>query len=386
MRLAEKGSIAGRIALLLVMGAMVFYCVSCSAPVVITRESSEKTRPGWIDHPPSAQNTLYFVGIGAQADTLPEGRTAAYKDAVRQIADYLGVKVDSTFEDYATELEQNVKAHVSTKSSAVLYKVEPVKTYYEKLVRTEGNFRSEKYTVYCLVRFSREEASKEMALESAQRKEEAGRAYAYYLKGLGYEKKGDYYEARKSYKAAVDILAGIDDDVQIEASPEASKALLADCRAKEARITAELSKIAFRIYSQDNGNALGVFLSNLKAAVSDSGFSIASGSGLPGYIADGRIRIFPGSYTMGNYFYYAETELSIIRYHDRKTVRVIAFKAKGYGLDRQQAELDASKEAGVRAGRRLAAALRKDLDIPGKSGQQTGRPEKEKKKIVLPYF
>ena len=158
--------------------------VACSTPAIIKRESSASVRPGWIIQPPQSNELLYFTGIKSGTDTLEEGREAAVKDAMAKIAGFLGSKVQSLFEDYSTEIEQNLKQQISSKSSASIFGASVVDWYYEKVVRIDKKFRMEKYDVYVLVSFKKTEVEKELQRQQDEKITRVTTAYDLYSKGL----------------------------------------------------------------------------------------------------------------------------------------------------------------------------------------------------------
>lgn len=330
--------------------------LSCSTPAQIIREGSSTVKPGWITHPPQQEDSLYFVGISTGAETLEQGQEAATKNAVAKIAGFLSTRVQSTFEEQTTEIEQNLKQQITAKSTASVLGAHLVDSYHEKLVRIDKKFRLEKYDVYVLVRFPKSQVGKELARQQQEKTEKLKTAHEFYLKGKEEEKRKAYPEAKAFYNQALDILSQLEDVVilnqgEIKNSKELS--LLLEAGVQNA--VSQMRRLALSVKVNGSEKADQAFRSNLAASLERHGFNMAQE--YPTIEVIGDVSVSESGFVMNNFAYYAEGSLLAVRKSDRKVIATVPFKTKGFHQNREQAALNAIAEAGKEAGETLAKLL-----------------------------
>ncbi len=333
---------------------------ACAPTVQILRESSIPTPPVWIKKLPRSSNTLYFVGIRTSAPTLEEGQNAALKDAMAKISNHLGSKIESSFEDYSTEIEQQLTQQIKSKTTATIHGAKVEDSYYEKTTRIEGKLRLEKYNVYVLVSFSKEAGLKEIERQQQEKRQKALTAYDYYLQGVESEEQGKYYEAQNFYQQALKILAGLDDVISLDKSQvQTSHELQLKLNTSLQKVKAELSKISINITINTSEQGQQAFLSGFTSTLAQHGFTITDQN--PAIQITGEVFVKKSSlvsnYLGYNYVYYAQGNVSARRTSDRQEIAVYPFQAKGFHRSKEQAALNALSEAGLEAGNGLVEMI-----------------------------
>lgn len=332
---------------------------SCATPAQITRESSSPIKPGWIEKPPHENEVLYFVGISSSASTLEEGQRAALKDAMTEISNYLGSKIESVFESYITEVERDLSQQILSKSSAVVQGAKVEDLYYEKMVRTEKNFKLEKYDVYVLVSFLKEEAIKELNRQEKEKQEKVKIAYDYLLKGQVKEKERRYSAARRFYNQGLAAMATVEDIIEIDnGNIKNNKELQLRLKTQLQDVNTRLSKVALSINIEGPPQAIQTFNSNFAYALSEHGFTVTDEPATIKII--GEVTASKSSYVMNNYAYYAKGSVSAKRTSDHQLLAVYPFKVKGFHRSKDQAALNALAEAGIEAGNALSIMILKN--------------------------
>lgn len=331
-----------------------FCLLACSMPAKIVRESSMPSRPLWIEKPPQGNGMLYFVGIRTAADTLEDGQSSAIKDAMSRISGFLGSRIESVFEDEISDVEQRLKQQISSKSKSDIHGANIVDTYHEKVTRIDRNFKIEKYDVFVLVSFSKEEAEKEMSRQQKEKEDKIHAAFSSYRSGINYEAEKKYISAVESYNSALSLINEVEDVIAVkDDNIRTSEGLRQTVKLHLAYATAQLSKVA--LLMKINGAERQVFASNLTAELNKMGFTVTDQE--PAFEINCEVALSEGGYTLDNYVYYAEGSVSARRTSDGQTVATYPFRVKGFKRTKDQAVLDALKEAGIDAGRNLAKLL-----------------------------
>lgn len=349
-----------RIKIILQMSFFLFVCTvlqtACAPPAQILRESSATTKPGWIIQPPQSNELLYFTGIKSGTDTLEEGREAAVKDAMAKIAGFLGSKVQSLFEDYSTEIEQNLKQQISSKSSASIFGASVVDWYYEKVVRIDKKFRMEKYDVYVLVSFKKSEVEKELQRQQDEKITRVTTAYDLYSKGLEAEKHKAYQDSHRSYSQALNILNGIDDIVAVTLpNIKNNEELIHIVKARLQEVISKMHRVTLSLKVSGPEKSPQVFQSSLTSALNEKGYTVTQED--PAIEISGEVSVVESSVVMNNYAYYAEGSISARRTSDGQVITVVPVKAKGFHRLKEQAALNSLSEAGIESGKILANSL-----------------------------
>jgi hypothetical protein len=331
--------------------------VSCATPTQIIRESSSSVKPKWIESVPIDKDALYFIGIKTSSETLEDGMKAAIGNAMSSISDFLGVKIESVFEDSISDLEEKLFYQTKSKSSATVRGAQVVDSYYEKMVRIDKNFKIEKYDVYVLVRFSKAEIVNEMERQQKIKVEKVKTAYEYYLKGIKKENIKRYYDARRYYNQALAAVEGLEDVLMIRGNHDIrnSDELRLNLKAHLKNVNLYLSKVGLAINVDGPTQFKQTFISNFVTSINKQGFTITDS--LPAIKVSGNVFVSASSYIMNNYFYYAEGSVSAKRMSDKQVIAEYFFKAKGSHHLKKQAALKALEEAGLEAGRELSKMI-----------------------------
>jgi len=357
---ARPGSAHGRAfafllpaACLLLMVALLF---SCAPAAQITRESSRPARPGWIDKPPLDSGLLYFVGISTGASTLEDGMNAAINDAVSKVSDYTGIRIESFFEEQATESQDKVSRQVKSRSKALVQGASVKDSYHEKLTRMDRNFTMQKYDVYVLVSYSKEEASNERERKKRELADKAARAYAHYSEGGSLYGKGRLGDALLSYRKSLSLLAELDDVTAIDAVDVKDSGVLS-MRLESAMkaLQQRMRLVSLSIDVKSSSRAQELFLSRFAAALGESGFTVTSDG--ESYLISGMVTVSERGIVMNNYSSYAEGSISVRRAGESTDMAVFPFRAKGFHRDRTQSAFNALSEAAQEAGKGVAALL-----------------------------
>ena len=329
---------------------------SCTPAARIVREASSPTKPGWLEKPMQESEKLYFVGIDSTADTLEEGQQGAYKDALDKISSYLGIRIESSFSSYISEEERDINQEISSKSSSLVKGAKVEDSYYEKLVRTENNLRTENYDVYVLVSFSKREALKESNRQKKEKKDKVKIAYDSLLKGMAKEKRQSYYDARKFYTQGLKLIADIEDIVGLEnGAIKSSKELELKLETALEDINIKLSQVALSVKVKGSSKAKQLFNSSLAAGLYDKGFTVTNKTAAIKIV--GNVSVSKGGFVMDNHFYYANGSVSAKRGSDGHVLAVYPLKVKGFHRSPDQAAMKALENAGGEAGNALAEMI-----------------------------
>jgi len=331
--------------------------LSCAAPTQIIRERSSSVKPEWIESLPQDNEALYFIGIKTSAETLEDGMKAAIRNAMSNISDYMGIKIESVVEDYISEVEQKLMHQIKSKSSATVRGAQVVDSYYEKMIRIDKNYKIEKYDVYVLVKFSKAETVNEIERQQKINQEKIKTAYDYYLNGINKENRKKYYEARRYYKQALTVVDSLEDVLIIRGNHDIknSDELRLSLQAHLKNVTLYLSRVELSINIDGSTQSKQTFVSNFVNSLNEHGYTITDR--LPAIKITGNVFVSQSSYTLNNYFFYAEGSVSAKRALDKQIIAEYFFKVKGSHRSKKQAALKALEEAGLEAGHELSKMI-----------------------------
>jgi len=331
--------------------------LSCATPTQIIRERSSSVKPEWIESQPKDNEALYFIGIKTAAETLEDGMKAAIRNAMSNISDYMGIKIESVFEDYISEVEQKLMHQIKSKSSATVRGAQVVDSYYEKMMRIDKNFKIEKYDVYVLVKFSKAEIANETERQQKTNQEKIKTAYDYYLNGMAKENRKKYYDARRYYKQALTVVDSLEDVFIIRGIHDIknSDELRLSLRAHLKNVKSYLSRVKLSINIGGSTQSKQTFISNFVNSLNEHGYTITNSR--PAIKITGNVFVSESSYILNNYFFYAEGSVSAKRTLDKQIIAEYFFKVKGSHRSKRQAALKALEEAGRKAGHELSKMI-----------------------------
>jgi hypothetical protein len=331
--------------------------ISCATPTQIIRESSSPVKPKWIDSLPQDREFHYFLGIKSSAETLEDGMRAAIRNAMSSISEFMGIKIESVFEEYMSEIEQKSIFQSKGKSSATVSGAQVVDSYYDKMIRIDKNFKIEKYDVYVLVKFSTAEFLNETERQKKIRQEKTNTAYDFYVNGLTKENQKKYYDARRYYKQALVIVDSFEDDLIIIGKNDIKNTdeLRLNLKAHLKNVNIFLSKVKLLIKVEGSSQLKQTFISNFVASLNELGYTITDSR--PAFNIIGNVFVSESSYIMNNYFFYAEGSVSAKRTSDKQIIAEYYFKVKGAHHSKKQAALKALEEAGLEAGHELSKII-----------------------------
>lgn len=328
--------------------------LACSAPTTLVRESSAPVKPAWIEKPPQGGETLYFVGIRSYADTLEDGQTAAINDAMSKISGFLGIRIESMISDEVTEVTQDFRQQIKSKTKSNIKGASIVDSYYEKVTRIDGDYKIEKYDVFVLVSFSKQEAEREVRRQQTEKENKIRLAYEYYQKGIVNEKAEKYYQAREYFSQALSAANEVDDSIAVDGGDiQNSEDLKHGIQLHLADVSSQLLKVTITL--KTNGSQSQIFESNFSAQLSKSGFIVTGQRAA--YKITGNVSLSDGGYVLNNHVSYAEGRVTARRTSDGQVVAVYPFRVKGFHRTKEQSAIDALKEAGTDAGSNLSALL-----------------------------
>ena len=348
-------SLNTRISLIFLL--LILLQMSCAIPTQIIRERSSSVKPEWIESLPQDNATLYFVGIKTSAETLEDGMKAAIRNAMSNISDYMGIKIESVFEDYISEVEQKLIYQIKSKSSATVRGAQVVDSYYEKMMRIDKNFKIEKYDVYVLVKFSKAEIANEIERQQKIKREKIKTAYNFYLNGINKENRKKYYDARRFYKQALTVVESLEDVLIIRGNNEIKNSddFRLSLQAHLKNVTLYLSRVELSINIDGSTQSKQTFISNFITSLNEHGYTITDS--LPAIKITGNIFVSESSYILNNYFFYAQGSVSAKRASDKQIIAEYFFKVKGSHHLKKQAALKALEEAGLEAGHGLSKII-----------------------------
>jgi hypothetical protein len=320
------------------------------------RETSAPVKPSWIAAPtPDSREFRYFVGIRTGASTLEEGKDSAFKNALDKIASFLNTRVNSEFEETTTLREQNVKQKIVAVSSAVVSAAKLDALYYEKTSRVDRDFRAERYDVYVLVAYPKEEVAREMERQSSDRRAAVRRALEWYRKGTKEEKGKRYAEARESYTRVVKELNGLDEATPVEDGFVDNFGLLVAAKGKVADLTRRSRRLAIQCRVRGREELQRQFVSSFTAAIVSGNLDV--GNDDPAFEIRGEVSVSEGGYVMGNHVAHATGSLEVRHAASRRILSVVPIEAKGFHRLKEMAAMNALKESGEQAGELVVKAI-----------------------------
>lgn len=339
--------------------------VACTTPAEIKREYSLPVQPIWIKKLPHSKDTLYFIGISSSSESLEKGQNEALKNAMSEISNYMGSRVESVFKSYITEIKRDLSSQIKSESIALIKGAKVIDSYYAKTTRIDKNFSMEKYDVYLLVSFSMQEVKKELMRQQKEKLEKVNLAYKYYLAGLSDEKKRKFYHARSAFKQAMTLMAQIKDIVEIAGeNVKNSEELNFYLNNHLQYIRSQLLRVSLSIKVSERGKLEKVFIANFKSSLGQHSFTVTNEK--PAFRISGDVSVAESGYLMSNYVYYAQGSVAVERMSDHQVVATHTFKTKGFHRQRKQAALNALAEAGIEAGNALSNLVWKKEKV-GKS-------------------
>lgn len=166
----------------------------CSSKPEIIRNASAPNPPRWTQTLPQDQRYLYFVGAKSGAPSLEEGRSAALASALSQASQFIGVQVTAreTVIDSTRAHESMVKSDVTATAGGEVRSAELADSYFESLSRIVGATQFDRFDVWVLVRFPREEAERERARQEEAKRAEAKLAQTQYEEARSAMGSGDF--------------------------------------------------------------------------------------------------------------------------------------------------------------------------------------------------
>lgn len=330
--------------------------IGCGYRAQLLTETSSPSPPSWIKGPPAdTRDFRYFVGIRTGASTREEGIDSAVKDASGQIAGFLKSRVRTEFEEMTTQFEQNLKQQIFARSAVVVRGAKVVDWYHVKTTRIDKEFRTERFDVYVLVAYPKEEVGREMARQADERRAVAANALGWYRKGQREEEEKRYAEARRSFIVVVKELAGLDETIPVEGGFVDTSGLLRASREKSVEMTRRSRRLAIRCRVRGNDDSQRQFFSGISTALISK--EIEVGSDDPAYEITGDVSVNEGGNIMGNAVAYVTGSLELQRIADGQVVAVIPMQVKSFHRKREAAAMNALQEAGGQAGEAVAKAI-----------------------------
>lgn len=365
-----------RCSLLLAAVLVIAGCAS-SQPTVV-RESSSPSRPKWIESVPQNPRYLHFVGSRSGANSLEEGRDAAYAQALSQVAQYLGVKITSAgkFVESTVESENKLRAEVRSTSEGRIQGAEVHDTYHESVTRHVNGRSFGRFDVWVLVRFPREEAEAERARQNRAKAARVESALAHLQDGIRARESGDVRKAHFHFRQGEIELSALDEAIEINAggfatSRDLQRALLQ--ARNEAQSERRRTFIVYEEQSLGRPSQDAVVPGTLAKVLSGEGFSVLPpAAGSPSDTSGGRqvagqvgasiallvsARVEQTGYVLGNPSCTATVQARAV---DVRTGEVLAqanVQERGIRQSISQGAHLALTEAGQRVARELAQAL-----------------------------
>ncbi len=334
----------------------VFAVIGCGHQAQLLKEASAPTPPAWVKGPPADSRELrYFVGMRTGASTREEGIDSAVKDASGQIAGFLKSRVRTEFEETTTQVEQNLKQQISARSAVVVRGAKVVDWYHVKTSRIDREFRTERYDVYVLVAYPKEEMGREMERQADERRAVAGNALGWYRKGEREEEGKRYSDARESYLKAISELNSLDEAMPVEGGFVDSAGLLRAAREKSDEMTRRSRRLAVRCRVRGDDDSYKKFVSGFSAALISGKIEVNDDD--PAYEITGEVAVTEGGNIMGNYLAYVTGTLEMRRTVDGRIVTVIPLQLKGFHRNRDIAASNALHEVGGQAGEAALKAI-----------------------------
>lgn len=351
--------------------------------VQILKETSQPTRPDWLSQLPRDDAFFYYIGSNTGAKTLADGESAARKDALVKVAEYLGIDINAQLDMTMTETDQSVKEQLKTKTDALISQATIVDSYHEKTIRTTHDFKKEMFDVYLLLKYPREEAQKELVRRETETRNKAQAAFNLYQSGKVQESQGNYRQARQFFHEGIDILSQIPTVVSLD-QPEVdnTRELASLLKSEERNAIANLRRVVVWVQETnlDQVHSPSILGASLQAILTKHEFSVVdqpiphstldaeplvrdkkvlealNAQGVRFLIVSQAHTIF-SSTAMNKHFYKAQGMLSVFSTQTGEILITIPIDSQGYHQDRPQAGLNALREAGISAGEKLVKEL-----------------------------
>ncbi len=335
-------SVAGKWTLII---SVVLSIIGIETHAEIIKETSASASPAWIAVLPADSHEFrYFVGFRTGATSLEEGRESAVKDASSQIAGFLRSRLKTEYSETTTQIDQNLKQQISAKSTAIISGAKVVEWYYEKAIRIEKNFRAERYDVWVLVAYPKEEVSREMKRQDSEKQAAVRRSLDWYKKGEREEKEKRFGEARKSYRNAINEISELDEVMAVNGEFVDSTGLLRAAENKLSAMNTRSRRVSIRYRVGGNRDSFKLFSNSFSTAIISRNIEV--GDDDPAYIVTGEVSVSDGGFVMGNFVVYATGSLEVKRIVDSQTLAIVPLNVKGYHRLKDMAVLNALKEGG----------------------------------------
>jgi len=160
--------------------------------------------PEWVKRVPSEVGYIYFVASKTGAATVEDGKKDAFENALIQIAEYLGVKVDSTYMGGGFQISKKVLDVICMKTKARIEKAYLKEVFTQKHRNEE--IGKDFYDVFVLVRYPVAEAAKERERIKEENRKIVKRAERYFQKGKKNIEDGLISSAFQNFSIALKIL------------------------------------------------------------------------------------------------------------------------------------------------------------------------------------
>jgi len=358
--------------------------ISCVPKAQIIWQES-KPEPAWVNQVKKDATYFYYHGSAVRAESLELGEKTARQNAYSQVAEYLGITLESIYEGQTTDYNQDIKDIVKTKSSAVVQNAEVVDRYHKKMTRVDKGFRLERYDVHVLVRYPKSEAKKERQRQKDEISQNLEAALALYQKSHIALDKGHNVQAKNLSREALQLLT------QVPGTRPLGKGNISNNRELESLLqtleksaVANLRRVVVWIQEQTSGLSGSPLATQLKAKLNQHGFTIleqrligashsrasisaalhgdkkilqAMKEGGGQYLIVGRVSTAFSSTTMNQHFFDAKGEIKLFRAPSTDVIFTIPIKNRGHHRDRGRAGSMALEEAGKVAGEILAKKL-----------------------------
>jgi hypothetical protein len=336
--------------------AAVIAVIGCGHQARILTETSAPVPPSWVKGPPAdSREFRHFVGVRTGASTREEGIESAVKDASGQIAGFLKSRVRTEFEETTTQVEQNLKQQIFAQSAVVVRGAKVIDWYQVKTTRIDGKFSTERYDVYVLVAYPKEEIGREMVRQADERRAAAGNALGWYRKGEREEEGKRYAEARESFLVATRELAGMDEVVPVEGGFVDSAGLLRAARGKSEEMTRRGRRLAIRCRVRGAEDSQRQFVAGFSSALVSGKIDIWTDD--PAFEITGELAVSEGGNVMGKSLAYVTGSLELRRISDGQVVTVIPMQVKSFHRKREVASMNALQEGGGQAGEAVVKAI-----------------------------
>lgn len=167
---------------------------------------SAKDKPAWIERLPASDEYVYVLGIKTGAATLEEGRSEAARQAVGELASYLGVRMQSKLQVFMTDVETKIQDEMKATTEKVELRGGLIHDWH-----VERSPRGA-YDVYVLLRFPRVEIEKEKARLARVMAEKALLAQRGIRQAMDAQRAGDVAGAVAGYLGVLVTAAEAEDE------------------------------------------------------------------------------------------------------------------------------------------------------------------------------